>query len=409
MIGALGTFVALRHPHYRRFWWGGLVSLTGTWMKVTALAWLVYDLTGSPLMLGTVTFAQTLPTMVLSLVGGALADRSEKRHALVATQATFLAVAATLAFLTLTGRIEVWHILALSAVTGISSALDMPARQSLIPYLVARENLLNAVALNSAVFNGSRIFGPALAGLMIDQLGGRSGAGWCFAVNAVAYLAVIGALLAIPVNSRPDGAERQNIVSAVRDGVAFVYGSPPLRTLIALLAVAGTFGFSYTVLMPVFAKDVLSVPAGGFGMLLTFNGIGATAGALMVATFRPARPGLLILATLLAFLATLAVFALTTTYALSLAAMVGVGGAMVAYMASTNTTIQSMVPDALRGRVMSIYILAFFGTAPFGGLIMGSLASALGARAAVLIGVAVCGVAVLLLRSVVLVGSNRSG
>ncbi len=409
MIGALGTFVALRHPHYRRFWWGGLVSLTGTWMKVTALAWLVYDLTGSPLMLGTVTFAQTLPTMVLSLVGGALADRSEKRHALVATQATFLAVAATLAFLTLTDRIEVWHILALSAVTGISSALDMPARQSLIPYLVARENLLNAVALNSAVFNGSRIFGPALAGLMIDQLGGRSGAGWCFAVNAVAYLAVIGALLAIPVNSRPDGAERQNIVSAVRDGVAFVYGSPPLRTLIALLAVAGTFGFSYTVLMPVFAKDVLSVPAGGFGMLLTFNGIGATAGALMVATFRPARPGLLILATLLAFLATLAVFALTTTYALSLAAMVGVGGAMVAYMASTNTTIQSMVPDALRGRVMSIYILAFFGTAPFGGLIMGSLASALGARAAVLIGVAVCGVAVLLLRSVVLVGSNRSG
>lgn len=392
------TFSALRHPHYRRFWWGGLVSLVGTWMKVTALSWLVYDLTGSPLMLGTVTFVNTLPTMALSLVGGAVADRSEKRYLLVATQGTFMVVAAALAALTLTGRIQVWHILALSTVTGIAAAIDMPARQSLIPHLVVRDDLMNAIALNSAVFNGARIFGPAIAGLVIDQAGGRTGAGWSFAVNACTYLAVLVALLTIPVNSRPSGGVRQHVLKEVRDGLAFAWHHPAVRTLIILLAVAGTFGFSYTVLMPVFARDVLGVPADGYGMLLTANGIGATVGALALASIRPARPGMVILGTLAGFVVMLALFASTPVYGFSLALMVGVGGAMTAYLAATNTTIQSIVPDELRGRVMSIYILAFFGTAPLGGLLMGFLASAAGAQTAVLIGAAACGLAVVAAR-----------
>lgn len=387
------TFTALRHPHYRRFWWGGLVSLTGSWMRITALSWLVYDLTGSPLLLGAVTFVNTVPTMLLAFYGGALADRTEKRHVLVATQATFMAVAVALAVLTLTGRIDVWQIMALSAVSGIAAALDMPARQSLIPHLVVREDLTNAIALNSAMFNGSRIVGPAIAGLILGEFGGRAGAGWAFAVNAVTYLAVISALLAIPVDSRPSAAVQKPVLDDLREGMAYARSSPPLRTLLALLAVAGIFGLSFTVLMPVFARDVLDVPAQGLGMLMTASGVGSTIGALLMASARMDRPGVVIMGTFAGFVALLAAFALSPVYPLSLALLAATSGTMTAYMSATNTTIQSIVPDAMRGRIMSFYVFALFGTAPLGGLIMGWLASALGSQAAVFIGAVVCALA----------------
>ncbi len=399
-IAATQTFSALRHPHFRRFWWGNLISLTGSWVQITAQSWLVYELTGSAFMLGSVTFANTIPTMLLALFGGAVADRSEKRHLLLTTQGVFMVVSAALAALTLTGRIEVWHVLALSVISGIAGALDMPARQSLIPHLVARDDLMNAIALNSAGFNGSRILGPAVAGLIIQQLGGQSGAGWSFALNTVSYLAVIGALATLRVDSRPANGERQPVLSEVREGVAFAWQHPALRLLLVLLAVVGIFGLSFHVLLPVFARDVLRVSAGGYGMLLTANGIGATLGALVLATARPARPVAFILGSLAGFAVLLAAFAGSIVFGLSLALMVGVGGTMIAYMSATNTTIQSIVPDALRGRVMSLYILAFFGVAPLGGLLMGSLASAFGAQAAVFVGAVVCAAGALALRVV---------
>lgn len=399
-IAATQTFSALRHPHFRRFWWGNLISLTGSWVQITAQSWLVYELTGSAFMLGSVTFANTIPTMLLALFGGAVADRSEKRHLLLTTQGVFMVVSAALAALTLTGRIEVWHVLALSVISGIAGALDMPARQSLIPHLVARDDLMNAIALNSAGFNGSRILGPAVAGLIIQQLGGQSGAGWSFALNTVSYLAVLGALATLRVDSRPANGERQPVLSEVREGVAFAWQHPALRLLLVLLAVVGIFGLSFHVLLPVFARDVLHVSAGGYGMLLTANGIGATLGALVLATARPARPVAFILGSLAGFAVLLAAFAGSIVFGLSLALMVGVGGTMIAYMSATNTTIQSIVPDALRGRVMSLYILAFFGVAPLGGLLMGSLASGFGAQAAVFVGAVVCAAGALALRVV---------
>ncbi len=393
------TFIALRHPNFRRFWWGGLISLIGSWMQITAQSWLVYDLTGSPFMLGTVTFANTIPTMLLTLFGGAIADRSEKRHLLIATQTTFMASAIVLAALTLTGRIAVWHILALSVVTGIAGAMDMPARQSLIPHLVERADLTNAIALNSAAFNSSRIVGPAFAGLVIDQLGGRAGSGWNFALNALSYFAVIVPLVTIRVNSRPVDPSRKSVLNEVREGVTYVWRTPALRTVLGLLAVTGVFGISFTVLMPVFARDVLHVSARGYGILLTASGIGATIGALAVATARLARPWAAIMGTFIAFIALLAAFAASSSYGLSLLLLVGVSGTMTAYMSASNTTIQSIVPDALRGRVMSFYVFALFGTAPLGGLFIGSLASALGAQAAVFIGAVACGIGALALRT----------
>lgn len=395
------TFSALRHPHFRRFWWGGLVSLTGSWVQITAQSWLVYDLTGSPFMLGTVTLANTIPTMLLGLFGGVIADRSEKRHLLIATQSTFMIVSIALAALTLTGRITVWYILSLSVISGIAAALDMPTRQSLIAHLVDREDLLNAIALNSAAFNGSRIIGPAIAGLIIDQLGNRGGPGWSFAVNSVSYLAVIAALATISVNSRPANGERRPVLGELREGVAFAWQHPVLRALLGLLAVTGLFGFSFHVLMPVFARDVLHVPARGYGILLTASGIGATIGVLTLATVRPERLGAVILGASTVFVAMLAAFAASAIYSLSLLLMLGLSGAMTAYLSATNTMIQTIVPDALRGRVMSLYMLAFFGTAPLGGLLMGSLASALGSQTAVLIGAAVCALGVLAMWSAV--------
>ncbi|MDR7419217.1 MAG: MFS transporter [Armatimonadota bacterium] len=395
-VATAPTFSALRHRFYRRFWWGGLVSLTGSWVRITALSWLVYDMTGSPLMLGTVTFANTIPTMLLSLFGGALADRSEKRYVMIATQVGFMAMAAGLAVLTLTGRIEVWHILVFSVGGGIVGALDMPARQSYIPYLVGREDLTNAIALNSAMFNGSRIVGPAVAGLIINMYGPRGGPGWSFAINAVTYLAVIGALASIPVRSRPSDGARKPVLDDVREGLVYAWQSGALRTLLGLLAVAGIFGLTYTVLMPVFARDVLGVEARGFGMLMTASGVGSTIGALAMASVRPARPLAAVVGLLAAFTVLMVAFAVNGNYVLALVLLVGVSGTMTAYMSVSNTTIQMIVPDALRGRVMSLYVLALFGTGPLGGLLAGSLASVLGAQVTVLVSAGVCGAAAFL-------------
>ncbi|MDR7513105.1 MAG: MFS transporter, partial [Armatimonadota bacterium] len=372
-----------------------MVSLTGSWMRITALSWLVYDLTGSPLALGAVTFANTVPTMLLALFGGAVADRAEKRTLLLGTQAVFMAIAASLAILTLTGRIDVWQVLVFSVLGGVAASLDMPARQSFLLHLVSREDLPNAIALNSAMFNGSRIVGPAIAGAIIAQLGPRAGPGWSFAVNAVTYLAVIAALASIRVSSRLEAERRASVVSEIREGIAYAWRTPAIRTLLGLLAAAGTFGFTYVVLLPVFARDVLEVEARGYGTLVTATGIGSTAGALAMASVRLRRPLAAILGLMAAFAALLAAFALSRDYPLSLALQLGVSGTMTAFLAGINSSIQSATPDVLRGRIMSLYVFALFGTGPLAGLLAGGMASLWGAQVTVLVSAAVCGAAAL--------------
>lgn len=372
-----------------------MVSLTGSWMRTTALSWLVYDLTGSPFMLGMVTFANTVPTMLFSLVGGAVADRAEKRTLLLGTQSAFMAIAAALAVLTLAGRIDVWQILVFSVLSGVAASLDMPARQSFLPHLVSREDLPNAIALNSAMFNASRIVGPAIAGVIIAQFGPRAGPGWSFAVNAVTYLAVIAALVSIRVSSRLDAERRESVVAEIREGIVHAWRTPAIRMLLGLLATAGTFGFTYVVLLPVFARDVLEVEARGYGALVTATGVGSTLGALAMASVRLRRPLAAILGLMGTFVALLAAFALSRHYPLSLVLQLGVSGAMTAFLAGINASIQSATPDALRGRVMSLYVFALFGTGPLAGLLAGGMASVWGAQVTVLISAATCGAAAL--------------
>jgi MFS family permease len=395
--GRAHTFSAFRHQAFRRFWFAGLASMIGSWMQITAHSWLVYDLTRSPIMLGAVTFANTIPTLLLTWFGGAIADRSEKRHLLLITQTTFMAVAVILAVLTLTGRIEVWHVFVLSALSGVAGSLDMPARHALISHLVPREDLMNAVALNSAVFNTSRIVGPAIAGVIIDQFGSRGGTGWSFAANAVSYLGLLWVLATLSLDTRPAPGERQSMLQEVREGIAFAWSHRTVRALLGLLTVGGIFGFSYNVLMPVFAREVLDVPARGYGVLLTATGVGATIGVLTLASSRPTDMTPVILRTFAGFALSLAAFALSRSYWLSVILLVATSGTMNASMSSTNTALQSSVPDALRGRIMSLYILASWGTSPVGGLFVGSLASAFGAQIAVFTGAVVCALSVLVL------------
>ncbi len=396
-LSSTHTFSAFRHQAFRRFWFAGFGSLIGSWMQITAHSWLVYDITRSPLMLGAVTFANTIPMLLLTWFGGAIADRSEKRHLLLITQTTFMVVAVVLAVLTLTGRIAVWHVLALSALSGVAGSLDMPARHALISHLVPREDLMNAIALNSAIFNTSRIVGPAIAGIIIDQFGARAGTGWSFAANAVSYVGLLWVLATLPLDTRPAPAERLSVFQEVREGVAFAWSHRTVRTLLGLLTVGGIFGFSYNVLMPVFAREVLEVPARGYGVLLTATGVGATMGVLALASSRPANITPVIFRTFAGFALSLAAFALSRSYGLSLVLLVVVSGTMNASMSSTSTALQSSVPDALRGRIMSLYILASWGTSPIGGLLVGSLATAFGAQIAVFTGAVVCALSVLVL------------
>jgi MFS family permease len=396
-LSSAHTFSAFRHQAFRRFWFAGFASLIGSWMQITAHSWLVYDITRSPLMLGAVTFANTIPMLLLTWFGGAIADRSEKRHLLLITQTTFMVVAVVLAVLTLTGRIAVWHVLALSALSGVAGSLDMPARHALISHLVPREDLMNAIALNSAIFNTSRIVGPAIAGIIIDQFGARAGTGWSFAANAASYVGLLWVLATLPLDTRPAPAERLSVFQEVREGVAFAWSHRHVRTLLGLLTVGGIFGFSYNVLMPVFAREVLEVPAHGYGVLLTATGVGATMGVLALASSRPANITPIIFRTFAGFALSLAAFALSRSYGLSLVLLVVVSGTMNASMSSTSTALQSSVPDALRGRIMSLYILASWGTSPIGGLLVGSLATAFGAQIAVFTGAVVCALSVLVL------------
>lgn len=357
-------------------------------MQWVAQAWLVYRLTGSAVLLGTVGFASQVPVFLLSPIGGVVADRRDRRRVLLATQSASMVLALGLALLTLSGRIEVWQLLALAAMLGVANGFDIPARQSFVVELVGRQDLVNAIALNSSMFNGARILGPAIAGIVVAAVG----EGFCFLANAVSYLAVLASLLAIRLPPRARLAPaRSSPAAQILEGWRFVAGTSPIRALLLLLGLVSLTGMPYAVLMPVIAEDVLHAGASGLGLLMGASGSGALIGALVLARRTSLRGlGSWVAWAALAFGAALVAFSLSRQFWLSVVLLLPVGFSMLLQMSSSNTLIQSMVPDELRGRVMSAYSMMFMGMSPLGALLAGTLAEAVGAPATIAIGGGVC-------------------
>ncbi len=374
---------ALKHRNFRLFFAGQLVSLVGTWMQTVSQAWLVYRLTNSAVLLGFVGFASQIPVFLLAPVGGTIADRAHRRRVVVATQAASMVLALALAVLTLTGAVKVWHIFVLAALLGVVNAVDIPARQAFVVEMVGRDDLMNAIALNSSMFNGARIVGPAVAGILVASIG----EGWCFLANGLSYIAVIAGLLAMRVPASAASGKVSSTLEHMAEGFRFVARTAPVKALLLLLGVISFVGMPYAVLMPVFAERILHRGASGLGILMGASGVGALAGSLALA----ARRGILGLGTWVAFAAggfgvSLALFAASKTFWLSVALLVPVGFTMMLEMASSNTLIQAMVPDSLRGRVMALYSMMFMGMAPLGSLAAGWLAERIGAPEAVALG-----------------------
>lgn len=354
---------------------------------MVAQSWLVYRLTRSEALLGAVGFAGQIPILLLAPLGGALADRVDRRRLLVTTQAASLLAAAVLALLTLLGTVTVWHVGAVALALGVVNAVDMPTRQAFVPSLVGKDDLVNAIALNSTMFNGARVVGPAIAGLLVAALG----EGWCFAANAASFVAVIAGLLMMDVAPRETGPHGQSTADRIAEGFRFVWGNAPIRAILLLLGVVSLTGMPYAVLMPVFSDRILHGGARGLGLLMSASGCGALAGAVLLASRTDVR-GLSRWVAMAAagFGAGLVLFATSRSLWLSVAILVPTGFSMIVQMASSNTLVQTLVSDDLRGRVMSVYSMMFLGMAPFGSLFAGFLAERIGAPATVAIGGGVC-------------------
>jgi MFS family permease len=374
---------------------GQLISLIGTWMQTVAQAWLVYRLTGSELLLGMVGFTSQIPVLLLAPIGGAVADRLPRRTIMVITQSLATVQAFVLAALTLTGTVHVWHVLVLAGLLGLVNAFDIPTRQSFVVELVGKADLQNAIALNSSMFNGARMVGPAVAGLTVAAVG----EGWCFFLNGVSYLAVIAGLLLIRLQRRPVPPQRASLLQNLAEAADYIRGKAPVRLLLIMLAISALMGMPYQVLMPIFAQDVLHAGPRGLGWLMSAAGVGALGAALLLATKRHVA-GLERWVGRAAFGFGVALIAFTTshTFWLSLLFMLCVGFAMMTQMASSNTLLQTMVPDALRGRVMAAYTMMLMGMTPFGALIGGAIAHRIGAAATLASGGAVIIAASLLYR-----------
>lgn len=378
---------ALRHRNYRLFFGGQLISLTGTWMQSVAQSWLVYRLTGSAVLLGFVGFSSQIPVFLLATLGGTLADRVNRHRILVTTQTLAMLMASTLAVLTLTGYVRVWHIFGLAALLGTVNAFDMPARQAFVVDMVGRDDLVNAIALNSSMFNGARLVGPAAAGVLVSIIG----EGWCFFANAVSYVAVITGLLLMQIERRERVPLPGSALANIVEGFKFVGKTAPVRALLLLLGLVSLMGMPYAVLMPIFADQILHGGASGLGLLMGASGLGALVGALSLAMRKGVRGlGRWVAFASAGFGASLILFSQSRTFWLSAVLLVPVGFSMMIQMASSNTLVQSMVPDNLRGRVMAVYSMMFMGMAPIGALLAGTLAGRIGAPATVALGGAVC-------------------
>ena len=356
-------------------------------MQTVAQSWLVYRITGSTLLLGTVGFASQFPVFLVAPLGGVVADRANRQRVVIGTQVASMVLAFVLAALTLTNRIQVWEIMLLAAGLGVVNAFDIPARQAFLMDMVGREDLMNAIALNSSMFNGARIIGPAIAGVVVAWVG----EGWCFFGNAVSYIAVIAGLLMMKITHPVKLAAEGSPLEHIMEGFRFAANAAPIRAILLLLGLVSLVGMPYSVLMPVFAKEILHGGARELGWLMGATGIGALFGALTLA----ARVGLKGLGKVIALCAggfgvSLIAFAASKMFWLSLILLLPVGFTMMVQMASTNTLLQSMVPDRMRGRVVALYTMMFMGVAPFGAFFAGAIAHRLGAPWTVAIGGLAC-------------------
>jgi MFS family permease len=381
------TLRALQYRNFRFFFSGQLISLIGTWMQNVAQAWLVYRLTGSSVLLGAIGFAGQIPVFLMSPAGGIVADRYSRHRVVIATQTASMILAFVLAWLTLSHQVQIWHVFVLSAALGVVNAFDIPARQSFIVDMVGRGDLMNAIALNSSMFNASRVVGPAIAGILVATIG----EGWCFFANAVSYIAVIAGLLMMHVSRHEHVNQPGSPLSHLKEGFGFVLHNTPVHALLMLLGVVSLTGMPYAVLMPIFADRILHGGAAALGWLMGASGVGALAGALLLASRQDLKGlGKWVAVSAVGFGVGLVVFSLSRTFWLSAAILVPVGFAMMIEMGSSNTLIQSMVPDRLRGRVMSVYSMMFMGMAPIGSLLAGAAADRLGAPGTVAAGGLVC-------------------
>ncbi len=378
-------FSSLKVKNFRIYWCGMFISLIGTWIQTVAQSWLVFELTNSVFLLGVVGFLSSIPIFLLSLFGGVVADRINKKNILLATQVTFMVLAFTLAVLTQMKLITPSQIMIIAVLNGIVMAFDAPSRQAVVIELVGREHLFNAIALNSISFNSSRIIGPALAGILIASIG-MSG---CFYINGISFLAVIIALLLIKTVDGPKKDTKSALIKDLADGLRFIKNSRSILILISMVGATSLFGISYVPLMPVFANDILKVGAKGLGMLMSAAGIGALIAALVLARLGDFKyKGKLLILSSIIFSISLTLFSLSSVYLLSLIALVLIGWGSIMSMAIINTLLQINVSDEFRGRVMSVFLFTFAGIMPFGNLMAGSLAHIWGVSRTV----SVCGI-----------------
>ncbi len=388
LTGLRHLFRALYSRNFRLFISGQLVSLIGTWMQQMAMSWLVYRLTHSALLLGMVAFLSQGPGFVIAPFAGIMADRFNRHKILILTQALSMAQALALAYLSFSGHIQVWQVLYLSVFMGIVTGVDIPVRQAFVVDMLDKpEYLSNAVSLNSSVFNGTRLIGPAIAGIAIASVG----EGWCFLLNGLSYIAVILALLSMRLKPHYRAEHQNGYLASIRKGFAYAYRFPPMRAILLLIALVSLVGLPYSVLMPVFARDVLHGDAQTLGYLMGAVGTGALTGAVYLA----ARPSVLGLGRLIpiaagVFGSALICFSFSRSLWLSLVLLFFLGLGMMVQLASSNIMLQTLADDAMRGRVMSLYTMAFLGMTPFGSLLVGSCANHIGVGHTLLLGGAIC-------------------
>jgi MFS family permease len=389
--GVRAILRALRNRNYRFFFMGQGTSLIGTWMQQVGMSWLVYRMTNSPLLLGIIAFSSQAPTFCVAPIAGVYADRFSRHKIVITTQALSMIQAIILAFLVLTHLIAVWHLIALAACLGVINGFDIPTRQAFIKQLVDRkEDLPNAIALNSMIFNGARLVGPSIAGLVIAA----TNEGTCFMLNAISFVAVLIALLSMRFKEQQAPAPEGSLVAGLKEGIKYAWNFVPIRMILLLLGYMSLVAMPYIVLMPVFARDILHGDSRTLGFLLGCVGIGALIGAVFLASRNTVRGlGRIIVIAVCIFGSGLIAFSFSRILLLSYALMLFVGFGVMVHMAAINTILQTVVEEDKRGRVMSLYTMSFIGMAPFGSLVVGALAGIIGAPHTLQISGALCIVA----------------
>jgi MFS family permease len=387
-MASLHPFSALTYRNFRLYWFGHIISITGTWIHTTAQGWLVLKLTDSPFYLGLLGSASSMPILLFTLIGGVAADRFLKRKILLTTQTASMVLAFSLGLLVSSGSVSVWHVLTIAFCIGTVSAFDIPTRQSFLIEMVGRENLMNAIALNSTAFHGSRVTGPAIAGVIIRYLGIAA----CFYLNALSFLAAIISLLRM--RFKPEGIKRHesaSILEEFKQGLVYIFGESRVLSIIMSVGIISFFGFPYIYFLPVYARDILKTGATGLGILMGLAGAGAFTGAVNLALRGDfSRKGFLMAASGIVFSAALLVFSLSTTIWLSYPMLFLIGWGAISQIATANSLIQLTVPDRLRGRVMSSFTTVFLGMATIGNIMIGILANYVGTQTAVGIGAKCC-------------------